>query len=60
MQRVEHNFKAMGGPCGLRLETDDGADTEVAITAAVVMPKASELLFLMVLSWIIISDIVPP
>lgn len=35
MQCVEHNFKAMGGPCGLRLETDDGADIEVAITAAV-------------------------
>jgi FAD:protein FMN transferase len=35
VQRVEHSFKAMGGPCRLRLELDDGVVTETAITAAV-------------------------
>jgi thiamine biosynthesis lipoprotein len=35
MQRVEHNFKAMGGPCRLRLEAVDNSVTETAIAAAV-------------------------
>jgi len=35
MQRVEHSFKAMGGPCRLRLETGDAVCAEVAIAAAV-------------------------
>jgi thiamine biosynthesis lipoprotein len=35
MQRVEHSFKAMGGPGRLRLETDDKASAELAIAAAV-------------------------
>lgn len=35
MQRVEHSFKAMGGPARLRLETDDPAAADVAIAAAV-------------------------
>jgi len=35
MQRVEHSFKAMGGPCCLRLEIDDKAVAETAIAAAV-------------------------
>ena len=35
MQRVEHSFKAMGGPACLRLEADDKATAEAAITAAV-------------------------
>ena len=34
MQRIEHSFKAMGGPCRLRLEIDDGVDATVAIAAA--------------------------
>ena len=35
MQRVEHRFKAMGGPCLLRLELDDEERAETAIAAAV-------------------------
>lgn len=35
MQRIEHSFKAMGGPCRLRLELDDTYSTEHAIAAAV-------------------------
>lgn len=35
MQRVEHSFKAMGGPCRLRLEVDAGFDSEAAIAGAV-------------------------
>jgi thiamine biosynthesis lipoprotein len=35
MQRVEHTFKAMGGPCRLRLELDDACNAESAIAAAV-------------------------
>ncbi len=35
MQRVEHSFKAMGGPCRLRLELDDAVRAETAIAAAV-------------------------
>jgi thiamine biosynthesis lipoprotein len=35
MQRVEHSFKAMGGPGRLRLETNDKASAETAIAAAV-------------------------
>lgn len=35
MQRVEHSFKAMGGPCRLRLEIDDDTTAELAIAAAV-------------------------
>lgn len=35
MQRVEHSFKAMGGPARLRLEVDDSALAEAAIAAAV-------------------------
>ncbi len=35
MQRIEHSFKAMGGPCRLRLELDDAARAGTAIAAAV-------------------------
>jgi len=35
MQRIEHSFKAMGGPCRLRLELDDEVRAETAIAAAV-------------------------
>jgi thiamine biosynthesis lipoprotein len=35
MQRVEHSFKAMGGPGRLRLEVEDKAVAERAIAAAV-------------------------
>ena len=35
MQRIEHSFKAMGGPCRLRLEVEDPAIAEAAIAAAV-------------------------
>ena len=35
MQRVEHSFKAMGGPGCLRLEADDKVTAETAIAAAV-------------------------
>jgi thiamine biosynthesis lipoprotein len=35
VQRVEHSFKAMGGPCRLRLELDDEVCTETPIAAAV-------------------------
>ena len=35
MRRVEHSFKAMGGPCRLRLEVDDDAIALPAIDAAV-------------------------
>jgi thiamine biosynthesis lipoprotein len=35
MQRVEHSFKAMGGPARLRLEVGDAAVAEGAIAAAV-------------------------
>ncbi len=35
MQRIEHSFKAMGGPARLRLEVDDTAVAEAAIAAAV-------------------------
>jgi thiamine biosynthesis lipoprotein len=35
MQSVEHNFKAMGGPGRLRLETDDKASAAGAVAAAV-------------------------
>jgi len=35
VQRVEHRFKAMGGPCLLRLELDDEERAETAIAAAV-------------------------
>ena len=35
MERVEHTFKAMGGPCRLRLETDDSDPADIAIAAAV-------------------------
>ena len=35
MQRVEHSFKAMGGPGRLRLEVQDTAAAEQAIAAAV-------------------------
>lgn len=34
MQRVEHNFKAMGGPCRLRLEVAPNQDPSSAISAA--------------------------
>ncbi len=35
MRRVEHSFKAMGGPGHLRLELDDEASAEAAVAAAV-------------------------
>jgi thiamine biosynthesis lipoprotein len=35
MRRVEHSFKAMGGPCRMRLEVDDEACADTAIAAAV-------------------------
>jgi thiamine biosynthesis lipoprotein len=35
MQRVDHSFRAMGGPARLRLETDDPAAAGAAIAAAV-------------------------
>jgi thiamine biosynthesis lipoprotein len=35
MQRVEHSFKAMGGPARLRLEVNDPAVAEDAVAAAV-------------------------
>jgi thiamine biosynthesis lipoprotein len=35
MQRVDHSFKAMGGPCNLRLEVNDQTDADAAIKAAV-------------------------
>ncbi|MDG2047215.1 MAG: FAD:protein FMN transferase [Halioglobus sp.] len=35
MVRVEHNFKAMGGPCSLRVDTDDKAAANMAVKAAV-------------------------
>jgi len=35
MVRIEHNFKAMGGPCCLRLDADNKTVAEVAIKAAV-------------------------
>lgn len=35
MQRVEHTFKAMGGPCRLRLEVADQVCADTAIAAAV-------------------------
>lgn len=34
MQRIEHTFKAMGGPCRLRLEVANGVDPEPAIASA--------------------------
>lgn len=34
MQRVEHSFKAMGGPCRLRLEVSDSQDPSLPIAAA--------------------------
>jgi FAD:protein FMN transferase len=43
MQRVEHTFKAMGGPCRLRLEVDDAASTGDAIAAAVAEVRRLEL-----------------
>lgn len=35
MQRLEHSFTAMGGPCRLRLELADSADAGAVIAAAV-------------------------
>ena len=35
MVRIEHTFKAMGGPCSLRLDVDDNAAAGVAIKAGV-------------------------
>ena len=35
MQRIEHSFKAMGGPCRLRLEADDTGSADLAIASAV-------------------------
>jgi len=35
MERVEHSFKAMGGPCRLRLEAAGAAQARLAIDAAV-------------------------
>ncbi|MFK7976939.1 MAG: FAD:protein FMN transferase [Halioglobus sp.] len=34
MQLIEHSFKAMGGPCRLRLEVADGQDPSVLISVA--------------------------
>ena len=34
MQRIEHSFKAMGGPCRLRLEVPDDFDPAAALSAA--------------------------
>lgn len=34
MPSIEHSFSAMGGPCRLRLETDDDSDVEAAIRVA--------------------------
>lgn len=34
MQRLEHSFKAMGGPCRLRLEVQDEAAARLAMAAA--------------------------
>ena len=34
MQGLEHSFKAMGGPCRLRLEVPDDFDPEPALQAA--------------------------
>lgn len=42
MQRVEYSFKAMGGPCRLRLEVDAKATAEAAIAAAVAEVKRLE------------------
>lgn len=43
MQRVEYSFKAMGGPCRLRLEVDDTASAKEAIAAAVAEVRRLEL-----------------
>jgi FAD:protein FMN transferase len=43
MRRVEHTFKAMGGPCRLRLETDNEFHAETAIAAAVAEVQRLEL-----------------
>ncbi len=43
MQRVEHTFKAMGGPCRLRLELDDAVSADIAIAAAVAEVQRLEL-----------------
>lgn len=34
MQRIEHSFKAMGGPCRLRLEVPEGFEPAAALNAA--------------------------
>ena len=42
MLRVDHSFKAMGGPCRLRLEVEDEAQSRAAIEAAEVEVRRLE------------------
>jgi thiamine biosynthesis lipoprotein len=43
VERVEHTFKGMGGPCRLRLESDTGATADSAIAVAVAEVQRLEL-----------------
>ncbi|MCB1687575.1 MAG: FAD:protein FMN transferase [Halioglobus sp.] len=43
MERIEHTFKGMGGPCRLRLEVDTSAAADTAIAAAVAEVQRLEL-----------------